>query len=67
MVHATTREVRGCGLVVKREWGLPVSRDGKPLDAVDGLSDNMRLVDTARMKFCKTVEAGRVLVSVMDD
>lgn len=66
-IDVASREVRGYVLVGKRAWGLAVSRNGQILYVTNGMSDDMSLVDTAKMKSFKTVKAGRVPHSVVVD
>jgi PQQ-dependent catabolism-associated beta-propeller protein len=67
-VDVATKKVGDYVLVGKRAWGVAVSRDGKTLYVVNGLSDDLTLVNTEKMKSFKTVKAGRVpYMAVIDD
>ena len=54
-------------LVGKRAWGLGLNRDGSRLYVVNGLSDDMTVVDTAAARALKTVPVGRVPYMVLVD
>jgi YVTN family beta-propeller protein len=47
--------------------GLALSRNGQTLYVTNGLSDDMSIVDTAKMKAVKTLAAGRVPHSIVVD
>ena len=64
-VDVASRRVRRVVLVGKRAWGLALSRDGTRLYVVNGLSDDLSIVDTASGKALKTVPAGRVPHTVL--
>lgn len=66
-VDVASRAVRGYVLVGKRAWGLTTSRNGQTLYVLNGLSDDMSIVDTASLKAVKTIKAGRVPHSVVID
>lgn len=67
VVDVSSRQVRGYILSGKRAWGLALSRNGQTLYVTNGLSDDLSLIDTAKMKAFKTVKAGRVPHSVVVD
>ena len=54
-------------LVGTRAWGLTTSRNGQTLYVLNGLSDDMSIVDTTTFKAVKTIKAGRVPHSVVID
>jgi YVTN family beta-propeller protein len=64
-VDVATKAVKNLVLVGKRPWGLDFSPDGKTLFVVNGLSDDMTLINVASAKAVKTVPAGRVPHSVL--
>lgn len=66
-VDVATRAVRGYVLVGKRAWGLGLSRNGRTLYVLNGLSDDMTIVDTDKFKAVKTLKAGRVPYGVVID
>ena len=66
-VDVVSRQVRGYALVGKRAWGMALSRNGQMLYVTNGLSDDMSIVDTAKMRAVKTLKAGRVPHSVVVD
>jgi PQQ-dependent catabolism-associated beta-propeller protein len=66
-VDVATKKVRDYALVGKRAWGLGLSRSGQTLYVLNGLSDDMSIVDTGKFKAVKTVKAGRVPYGVVID
>jgi len=52
-------------LVGKRPWSLALCQDESRLYVVNGLSDDMTVVDTARAKALLSVPVGRVPHSVV--
>jgi YVTN family beta-propeller protein len=52
-------------LVGKRAWGLGLDAAEKTLYVVNGLSDDLTIVDVASAKPLKTVKVGRVPHSVV--
>ena len=66
-VDVATKKVRDYVLVGKRAWGLTTSRNGQTLYVLNGLSDDMSIVDTGSFKAVKTIKAGRVPHSVVID
>lgn len=64
-VDVATREVGVLVLVGKRAWGLGLDAAEKTLYVVNGLSDDLTIVDVAGTKALKTVKVGRVPHSVM--
>jgi PQQ-dependent catabolism-associated beta-propeller protein len=59
-VDVATRKVTNLVLVGKRAWGLALDKAGSTLYVVNGLSDDMTLVDVPNAKPLKTVKVGRV-------
>jgi PQQ-dependent catabolism-associated beta-propeller protein len=59
-VDVATRQVGPLVLVGKRAWGVALDKAEKTLYVVNGLSDDMTLVDVASAKPIKTVKMGRV-------
>jgi PQQ-dependent catabolism-associated beta-propeller protein len=66
-VDVAGRQARQLVLVGRRAWGLAVNRDGSRLFVVNGLSDDMTVVDTATAKPIKTLPMGRVPHTVVVD
>jgi YVTN family beta-propeller protein len=64
-VDVATHTVRKVILAGKRTWGVGLNGDGSRLYAVNGLSDDLTIVDVASGKAIKTVPAGRVPHSVI--
>jgi YVTN family beta-propeller protein len=64
-VDVATREVGSLVLVGKRAWGLGLDAAEKTLYVVNGLSDDLTIVDVASAKAQKTVRVGRVPHSVV--
>lgn len=65
VVDVASREVKAYVLVGKRAWGLALNRDGSRLYVANGGSDDLTVVDTARLKSLRTVRVGRVPHSVV--
>ena len=59
-VDVATRKVTDLVLVGKRAWGVALDKGEKTLVVVNGLSDDVTLVDVAGAKPVKTVKVGRV-------
>jgi PQQ-dependent catabolism-associated beta-propeller protein len=64
-IDVATRKVTDQVLVGKRAWGLGLDAAQKTLYVVNGLSDDLTIVDVASAKPIKTVQVGRVPHSVM--
>jgi len=64
-VDVATRKVTDRVLVGKRAWGLGLDAAEKTLYVVNGLSDDLTIVDVASARPLKTVKVGRVPHSVM--
>jgi YVTN family beta-propeller protein len=64
-VDVATHTVRKVILAGKRTWGVGLNGDGSRLYVVNGLSDDLTIVDVASGKAIKTVPAGRVPHSVI--
>jgi PQQ-dependent catabolism-associated beta-propeller protein len=64
-MDVTTRKVTHQVLVGKRAWGLALDRAETTLYVVNGLSDDLTIVDVAGAKALKTVKVGRVPHSVV--
>ncbi len=54
-------------LVGNRAWGVQLSRDESLLYVVNGLSDDVSIVDTRALKVLKSVPVGRVPYGVVVD
>jgi len=67
VVDVATRNIRDYILVGKRAWGVNLSRKEDRLFVVNGLSDDLSIVDTSNNKVIKTVPVGRVPHSVVID
>ena len=57
-VDMASKEVRQLTLAGKRAWGLGINADGSKLFVVNGLSDDMTVVDAATGKAIKTLKVG---------
>ena len=66
-VDTATRKTQQLVLVGKRAWGLGLNRDGSRLFVVNGLSDDMTVIDTVSAKPIKTLPVGRVPHTVVVD
>lgn len=64
-VDVASRKVTDLVLVGKRAWGLGLDKAEKTLLVVNGLSDDLSIVDVAAAKAVKTVKVGRVPHSVV--
>ena len=64
-VDVASRKTTDLVLVGKRAWGLALNRAGTQLYVVNGLSDDMTIVDVATAKALKTVPVGRVPYAVV--
>jgi YVTN family beta-propeller protein len=68
VVDVATRKVRDYVLVGSRAWGATLNRDESMLVVVNGLSDDISLVDTKTNKVLRSVAVGRVPhTAVIDD
>lgn len=59
-VDVATRKVTDLVLVGKRAWGVALDKAEKTLVAMNGLSDDVTIIDVASAKALKTVKVGRV-------
>ncbi|MBL8330371.1 MAG: PQQ-dependent catabolism-associated beta-propeller protein [Rubrivivax sp.] len=64
-VDVATRKVTDLVLVGKRVWSVALDRSEKTLLAVNGLSDDLTIIDVATAKPLKTVKMGRVPHTVL--
>ncbi len=64
-VNVATRKVDTLVLAGKRAWGVALNKAEDRLMVVNGLSDDMTIVDVSAAKALKTVSVGRVPHSVM--
>jgi len=64
-VDVANRKVTDLVLVGKRAWGLGLDKAEKTLYVVNGMSDDLSIVDVASAKAVKTVRVGRVPHSVV--
>jgi YVTN family beta-propeller protein len=64
-VDVATRKVEQLVLAGKRAWGVGLNKAGDKLLVVNGLSDDLTVVDVASAKALKTVPVGRVPHSVV--
>ena len=64
-VDVVTRQVMQLVLAGKRAWNVALTRDELQLLVVNGLSDDLTVVDVAAAKAVKTVPVGRVPHSVV--
>jgi YVTN family beta-propeller protein len=61
------RKVLDYLLVGKRAWGLALTRDEKTLYVANGLSDDISIIDTGRMRVIKSVPVGAVPYGILID
>jgi PQQ-dependent catabolism-associated beta-propeller protein len=66
-VDTATRKVKNYVLVGKRAWGVVLSPDESALYVANGLSDDLTIVDTAKLKAVRTISVGRVPHTVVVD
>lgn len=66
-VDIATRKVRSLTLVGKRAWNVALTHDESRLFVVNGLSDDITVVETASGKAVKSIPVGRVPHSVVID
>jgi PQQ-dependent catabolism-associated beta-propeller protein len=59
-VDVATRKVSDLVLVGKRAWGVALDKAEKTLVVMNGLSDDVTIIDVAGAKAIKTVKVGRV-------
>lgn len=59
-VDVASRKVGALALVGKRAWSVALDKAEKTLYVVNGLSDDLSIVDVASAKAVKTVKVGRV-------
>lgn len=59
-VDVASRQVRSMALVGKRAWSVALDAAEKTLYVVNGLSDDLSIVDVATAKATRTVKVGRV-------
>jgi len=59
-IDVPTRKVQSLVLVGKRAWGVALNKAETQLYVVNGLSDDLTIVDTASAKALKTLRVGRV-------
>jgi YVTN family beta-propeller protein len=68
VVDVASRTVKDYVLVGQRAWGATLNRDESLLFVVNGLSDDVSIVDTRTNKVIKSVPVGRVPhTAVIDD
>lgn len=66
-VDAATREVKRYMLVGKRAWNVTLSKDESRLYVVNGLSDDVTVIDLASGKAVKSIPVGRVPYGLLID
>lgn len=66
-VDPASRKVKSYALVGRRAWGVAFSPDETTLYVVNGLSDDLSIVDIKTRKAVRTVPVGRVPHSVLVD
>lgn len=64
IVDAITREIKKYILVGRRPWGLGLTPDGKRLFVLNGLSDDVTIIDLKAMRPVRTSRTGLVPHSV---
>jgi PQQ-dependent catabolism-associated beta-propeller protein len=67
VVDVATRAIKDYVLVGKRAWGATLNRAENRLFVVNGLSDDVSIVDTSNNKVIKSVPVGRVPHTVVVD
>ncbi|WP_341647370.1 hypothetical protein [Thauera humireducens] len=68
VVDVASRAVKDYVLVGQRAWGATLNRDESLLFVVNGLSDDVSIIDTKSSKVIKSVPVGRVPhTAVIDD
>ncbi len=67
VVDVATRKIEKYILVGKRAWNATFNRDESLLYVVNGLSDDISIVDTSSFKAIKSIPAGRVPHTVLID
>ncbi len=67
MVDVAARKVLDYLLVGRRAWGLALTRDERTLYVANGLSDDISIIDTERMKVVKSVPVGMVPYGILID
>ena len=67
VVDVATRKIQKYILVGKRAWNATFNRDQSLLYVVNGLSDDISIVDTSSLKAIKSIPAGRVPHTVLID
>jgi YVTN family beta-propeller protein len=65
MLDVAKREVTQLVLAGKRAWNMSFNKDETKLFVVNGLSDDMTIIDVATAKAIKTVPVGRVPYAVV--
>ena len=66
-VDTATRKVKSYVLVGKRAWGDCAQSFDKSTSMANGLSDDLTIVDTAKLKAVRTIPVGRVPHTVVVD
>ena len=66
-VNVATHEIEGYTLVGSRAWEARLSPDEKLLYVVNGLSDDVSIVDLETRKNIRTISAGRIPYTVVID
>lgn len=66
-VDVASRKVRSLTLVGKRAWNVALTHDESRLFVVNGLSDDVTVLETANGKAVKSIPVGRVPHSVVID
>ena len=68
VVDVASRQIKDYVLVGSRAWGVALNRDESMLVVVNGLSDDISIVDTKTNKVLRSVPVGRVPhTAVIDD
>ncbi len=68
VVDTSNHEVKDFILVGERVWNIELNKDESLLFAVNGLSDDISIIDTQKNKVIKSVAVGRVpYMAIIDD
>ncbi len=67
VVDVASREIKDYVLVGNRAWSVALSRDESRLFVVNGLSDDMSVIDTGNNRVLRSVPVGRVPHTVVID
>ena len=66
-VDAASRKIEDYVLVGKRAWNTTLNRDNSLLYVVNGLSDDISIIDVSSRKVLRSIPVGRVPHTVLID